>query len=100
RLLPLSPLVPYTTLFRSLLDERLEVGELGFRVLASGDHHHVPVCEVDVDRRQALAVEEQRVLEAEELGRVGQMRQGRLDVCRLRDRKSTRLNSSHVSSSY
>src|SRR5690242_20933135 len=72
---PRSTLFPYTTLFRSLQQERLAAGhrgQLGLQVVA-------------------LAGEDQRRDPA-------QPRHGRVE--RRLDRKSTRLNSSHMSISY
>src|SRR5438477_7422324 len=73
---PRSTLFPYTTLFRSLDDP---AGAAGRRVLLAGGADLVP----HRDRR------------AQAQGRAGQRdRPGR------QDRKSTRLNSSHMSISY
>src|SRR5438874_9160278 len=71
-LLPISTLFPYTTLFRSRL-EVADLGRLAVPGLLAGAHDDV------------------RAPQGDERGR----RRGR-----LRDRKSTRLNSSHVENSY
>src|SRR5699024_12425649 len=81
---PTSTLFPYTTLFRSASHDRVDTGERDHHI---GDHaafgHH----------RSSLQVHKGRIAE----------------VCAVRsraaigddiDRKSTRLNSSHVSISY
>src|SRR3712207_7296401 len=77
---PRSTLFPYTTLFRSLGDD----GELRAR---AGDH------DVAIDRSGLL----------DELPQRAACDQGGLDDLgppRRRDRKSTRLNSSHANISY
>src|SRR3712207_7752787 len=72
---PRSTLFPYTTLFRSRL--------------AGGVRHD----ELGADHRQPAGL----LLEAVEAGAEALLRRGLLE---LRDRKSTRLNSSHANISY
>src|SRR5690554_6984394 len=72
---PRSTLFPYTTLFRSQTDQ------------AEADKR---VAQVKAEERRAMAV----ALEQENSARVEEMRS------RVVDRKSTRLNSSHVRISY
>src|SRR3712207_6898780 len=75
---PRSTLFPYTTLFRSVrVGGLVEVGALG-------GHRQVEVV-LDVDRDAAGDVDE---------------RDDAVDRVRPRDRKSTRLNSSHANISY
>src|SRR2546426_11691729 len=95
---PRSTLFPYTTLFRSLLDrgeelqlvlevlgsEQGAVGELA-DVLGAVDDAHVPVL---VDVACVAGMEPA----------LGVLRKGRRQA--RRDRKSTRLNSSHLVISY
>src|SRR3712207_7916116 len=71
---PRSTLFPYTTLFRS--DQRLEQRHL---------------------RRVGVGASDQRAIELEDVG--GDADQ-LLEPCVARDRKSTRLNSSHANISY
>src|SRR5690625_6905151 len=81
RLLPCSILFPYTTLFRSLADDDQGV------VL----HEQVEFVELDLFDRipvhRRFEDDEEDIVVAVDLGS-------------LIDRKSTRLNSSHVASSY
>src|SRR3712207_8134651 len=87
---PRSTLFPYTTLFRSLRDEIARIGQdflaklLDLRARAvRADEHAVAAGFVD-----AFYDELRQVLQDElQVGRVG-------------DRKSTRLNSSHANISY
>src|SRR5687768_18167750 len=83
---PRSTLFPYTTLFRS--DSR------GVPLLSPGvvDPHGEAVCsdEVGVERKLEDASVRRARCQASEVG----------DVARPRDRKSTRLNSSHGYISY
>src|SRR5436309_9510976 len=72
---PISTLFPYTTLFRSHGDELL--GQLVFRRTSVGHH-------------RALEIEREPFLRPRQFGALGQ----------IQDRKSTRLNSSHVKISY
>src|SRR5439155_16839922 len=74
---PTSPLFPYTTLFRSLLFQRGGDGDL---------HVHGDRCELD--RLPVRAVRRRESHPGWRTTRTG------------RDRKSTRLNSSHVAISY
>src|SRR3712207_6919604 len=78
---PRSTLFPYTTLFRSRLDE-VEV-ELGVQRLQPAER-----CRVDLLEQVVEVVLDVRLAQALGLG-LG-----------LRDRKSTRLNSSHANISY
>src|SRR3989442_3460033 len=71
---PRSTLFPYTTLFRSLLEV---AGELA-------------------DHVELLAVRAGGL----QLGRLPEMRHRRQEVPRDQDRQSTRLNSSHVRTTY
>src|SRR3712207_7119844 len=83
---PRSTLFPYTTLFRSLHErERLDLPRLGAllpRLQVVEPHDLVPVDRL-LERRE-------RRLPRAQPGRVGEQR----------DRKSTRLNSSHANISY
>src|SRR5438309_9169105 len=83
RLPPRSTLFPYTTLFRSRAIVAHQPPELARQQHAEGDH----AAEVHQQNPRPQAVECGRVLHA--LGEIA-----------LRDRKSTRLNSSHSSISY
>src|SRR3712207_6886724 len=74
---PRSTLFPYTTLFRS--DDHAVAG-------VGPEHQRL--------RRDAAATE------AGDVGRQREQRTVRVVVPRLRDRKSTRLNSSHANISY
>src|SRR5438067_10097633 len=80
---PRSTLFPYTTLFRSRGDEGREADDRGEAVVEDE--------ELQEDRRAAHHFDVERQHGAHRLAR-------RADA--LRDRKSTRLNSSHVSISY
>src|SRR5687768_17822414 len=86
---PTPPLFPYTTLFRSsAAEELLEVGTSLLEILLG-------------DRQQLLGVRQDRAV-LEELG-AGHRPEGRLvapPLVERRDRKSTRLNSSHGYNSY
>src|SRR5690349_22835213 len=79
---PRSTLFPYTTLFRSTDDLSVERAELTERLLAVESP----------DRGAALAVELSALWE--------QLGDGDRALRALEDRKSTRLNSSHVEISY
>src|SRR5690606_40462650 len=81
-----SPLFPYTTLFRSVGDEHREVAGLGDAADGGIATEHV-----DLERVPGGRAHDHR--DGSELGRVHL-----LDA--PRDRKSTRLNSSHVKISY
>src|SRR5207253_10454847 len=87
-----SPLFPYTTLFRSL--EAVILGQLleqRNRLLAVGH--------VEVEQPELLALE--LVEPALDLRRMFDKLKGKkLGLLYLEDRKSTRLNSSHVAISY
>src|SRR3712207_9069370 len=95
---PRSTLFPYTTLFRS----RVPVG--GARAVEL----HEPVGRVDADHRDAVGRRHADVrgergdaLLPEAVERaVGDADLGAADVGERRDRKSTRLNSSHANISY
>src|SRR5438874_10164664 len=91
---PRSTLFPYTTLFRSERDFLGVLGEQAKRV-------------VDSLQEQALAIRKDRRDGVDHLGKVGDLDRAAVadeDVqvgCdSQRDRKSTRLNSSHVEISY
>src|SRR5437660_4490139 len=76
---PTSPLFPYTTLFRSLLIPRLPMRETIMRIF------HKDVKYTRTDRCAAV---------------VGNAETQRSLLLGILDRKSTRLNSSHVAISY
>src|SRR5207249_10466598 len=89
-------LSPYTTLFRSVIQLNLEEG------LALFDDHSFDVV-LQLDTLQHLRNTEKMLRETARVGRIGVVSfpnfahwPNRLHV----DRKSTRLNSSHVSISY
>src|SRR3712207_7779730 len=84
---PRSTLFPYTTLFRS--DDHASAAERGEVLLQ-------PLDRLDVEVIGGL-VEQQHMRLARE--RAGERRAGQL-ATRQRDRKSTRLNSSHANISY
>src|SRR3712207_7598193 len=94
---PRSTLFPYTTLFRSVLGDALDQpdGVLGHRwwglhpVGEHGEHVTSPHVGLVEDVDGALA----------RLG-AGSHGRGRTQLTRPRDRKSTRLNSSHANISY
>src|SRR5204863_8164885 len=93
---PRSTLFPYTTLFRSdvhLAAEAGQVERLLHRGVAAADHHDVLVLEEEPVARRA-----RRHATPHELGLVGTPQH--LGRGAGRDRKSTRLNSSHVEISY
>src|SRR5690606_39585616 len=86
---PASPRFPYTTLFRSqqAVDQVQLVAGLAEPVLRPAAGHVVAVLQIDLEQpfeaeSARLAVHERDVVDVE------------------RDRKSTRLNSSHVKISY
>src|SRR5690625_6634667 len=85
-LTPMSTLYPYTTLFRSLLDAAalLAVEQPPLRILVAGDGPLLGRLRARIDAED---------LPVQLLGH-------REDVGELLDRKSTRLNSSHVAISY
>src|SRR5206468_11383500 len=85
---PISPLFPYTTLFRSLFHARRQVGGLPHcrvvhvQVVADGPHHHLARVQADPDLDlDSVPAADVHSVAAE-------------------DRKSTRLNSSHDQISY
>src|SRR5690349_23200806 len=95
RLPPRSTLFPYTTLFRSVVLVRSLVERIG-----QGDHTRLVVVAcvghdlgADVEPAAAL-VEHRSVIDRDRLSR------RRRVLGQRRDRKSTRLNSSHVEISY
>src|SRR5699024_12021261 len=97
---PPATLVPYTTLFRSTLDEVARSDDMDDTRSLS-----VLTAVADGDGRQATVVatsERVRVLDNGPLGvKVSPSDERQIaDVSSQTDRKSTRLNSSHVSSSY
>src|SRR3712207_9457753 len=95
---PRSTLFPYTTLFRSR--RRLRRASLGYDAVELLELVRVGVLEGRADHRLGVGVadrlvDHQRRREVADVGRV------ELDAERLgRDRKSTRLNSSHANISY
>src|SRR3712207_8756780 len=84
---PRSTLFPYTTLFRSVALQHPQER----RVEAPGA--------VAGGGRQELVVEPERVQEGAQ-ARVVVLAEARMGAERVRDRKSTRLNSSHANISY
>src|SRR5207249_7445349 len=88
---PRYTLFPYTTLFRS------QLRRLGFRFIALADDNFYPVSLTDL----RLAAEQH---DLDRLNRLKAIRAERFALmallAQLPDRKSTRLNSSHVSISY
>src|SRR5690606_39829241 len=95
RLTPLSTLFPYTTLFRSY--RLFTLRQQGLDGLVGVIHHGAGAC----DRRFHDPVndaEHQRELDYAEAD--GEWAQQRIEIYRLRDRKTIRLNSSHVKISY
>src|SRR5439155_7528669 len=86
---PRSTLFPYTTLFRSLADGTIRLGD-GAAHAGAADHRAVA----------AISAVRARVAGRERRARTGRRRR-RIDrACAAEDRKSTRLNSSHVAISY
>src|SRR5699024_11490116 len=79
---PTSTLFPYTTLFRSQ-ETRAELAQLSAEVVEP-QGWHVRLCPALAKGRAGVALYSRR----------------EPDAVRVGDRKSTRLNSSHVSSSY
>src|SRR5207249_5715081 len=91
---PSSTLFPYTTLFRSLRHRHLEVG---------GEAPDEPpdVRPSEKERRVGRELQTLARLPCHEaIGAVAHGRAGERRAAPLVDRKSTRLNSSHVSISY
>src|SRR3712207_7897864 len=85
---PRSTLFPYTTLFRSqVLGEQQQAAEHGRA------HHHAAEAG---DGKAAVAEQVQRQQRLVAVGPLGQQEEDQAD----RDRKSTRLNSSHANISY
>src|SRR3989442_2251358 len=84
---PRSTLFPYTTLFRSLLGEPRRDEHPDRADLVRGDDVVLRRVADDDDRTAAVAGSADRLMEQERLGLP-------------EDRKSTRLNSSHVRISY
>src|SRR5205814_4599877 len=92
-----SPLFPYTTLFRSRL--------AGFRASDLHDHHrHAAPGGVIGRLHQRTTVLEPLDVgdDHTDVGLVGEVRRevGELEIDLVADRKSTRLNSSHLGISY
>src|SRR5690242_21178713 len=86
---PRSTLFPYTTLFRSAEAVSLQVAGVGH----GGEQVHVQVVYAVTGHRQVVRLGHVRHLHPHgDAATVGEVR--------LRDRKSTRLNSSHMSISY
>src|SRR3712207_9511579 len=95
---PRSTLFPYTTLFRSLQVER--AGDVLGELEADAQQAAVDVVDRPADRDGArVVVSDRSVARADVDGAAGNGEHG-LDVVRARDRKSTRLNSSHANISY
>src|SRR5690606_40514118 len=94
RQLPTFTLFPYTTLFRSLaeVDEQLETLQER-RVTAEARFEELDMQLADSQERHAQL--DDSVIEAER-----KLNQAREQQRALEDRKSTRLNSSHVKISY
>src|SRR5690606_42113527 len=92
---PRSTLFPYTTLFRSHGVDAADGAQLG---VARGDPlgRHARGAQAHLVAEQ---VRQQRGASRDELREAPGMRLGDVDA-RLGDRKSTRLNSSHVKISY
>src|SRR5258707_5680965 len=86
---PRSTLFPYTTLFRSLSPSLLDevLGAVWQRVRSPRETVHTVECSPE-----SITSDHVRVLRQHEIGRVSMGIQ--------RDRKSTRLNSSHANISY
>src|SRR5436309_5399442 len=87
---PCSPLFPYTTLFRSVIGE----GERLVAALAIFAHAHRRVA---LGQRRAVGADDERHVA---VGRCRQAQSRENEQLPRRDRKSTRLNSSHVKISY
>src|SRR3712207_7922422 len=93
---PRSTLFPYTTLFRSALHERRLAVAVG-----TEQHDGLPAADVQLDvfehaHRPVVGVD---ALDGDAIGQ-GRRAPPRGRGSRLRDRKSTRLNSSHANISY
>src|SRR5690606_40044138 len=95
---PSSPLFPYTTLFLSF------TGAQGKRV---GRIEHANGGSLFLDEIESMPLAQQvkllRVIQEQSLERLGSNRSIRVDlrvISAAKDRKSTRLNSSHVNISY
>src|SRR2546428_4099646 len=86
---PRSPLFPYTTLFRSSLGELLVLGHRSFVILLS---FHDAAQLQPGGRRHAIPAGGHLAGAVPHRGRTAELR--------TRDRKSTRLNSSHDQISY
>src|SRR5205814_10001077 len=89
---PCSPLFPYTTLFRSVVDDADFLVVLVVRAVATGD-----LLGQVVHVGEAVGVEMRPVGDHHDDVGPGLGLDGRRDP---RDRKSTRLNSSHLGISY
>src|SRR5699024_12229874 len=91
---PSSPLLPYTTLFRSMLEEDLIEAVIGLPAnLFYGTG--IPACILIINRNKAAEHKGKTFI----LDGSKDFQEGKNQNL-LRDRKSTRLNSSHVSISY
>src|SRR2546430_13060068 len=90
---PRSPLFPYTTLFRSRATSRADADAPEARVGVNAPD------EGDVDHTRQDQVVDVAPAPGEDAGIVRTLR-ARADVPHARDRKSTRLNSSHSQISY
>src|SRR5690242_21237698 len=86
---PTSTLFPYTTLFRSIVFRPQELQRFVPRVRARQRHVPVRVARVVVELDEPAHEQPRRAAPA-----------GHALPERVRDRKSTRLNSSHMSISY
>src|SRR5205085_7840572 len=90
---PLSPLFPYTTLFRSLIlrvSDARHFNEHGIDHLGLVGARLRIAADADLARADALGFQQQ----------IARFTQRRVLVVQHRDRKSTRLNSSHSQISY
>src|SRR5699024_12547830 len=100
RILILPPhrytLFPYTPLFRSTVAGRLPGDAGGDPLLLSG----LLLCPARHGRVRHLRLSRTRLRWRRRCAGAAQRRRGAAAVASLLDRKSTRLNSSHVSSTY
>src|SRR2546430_12708871 len=91
---PRSTLFPYTTLFRSLaVAHQLDTGRI-----ALADRLEIGLLEIAIDPER-IGIDDRDYVLAD-IGVVAELRQQVGDIAVNRDRKSTRLNSSHSQISY